>query len=157
MNAIFPFKGIRVHHAGIDMRQFKDPAKTIRAWHLQRGFHDIGYHALIDPDSGLILAGRSWNRAGAHDLHENDTFGICFLADYSREAPKPPALNGAILLCRLVAELCGFDPREDGIVQGHREWDPLTGTDATECPGKMLDMDHFRMFLRIYWGDKFFA
>ena len=41
-------------------------ADDIRDWHLARGWSDIGYHAVIKRD-GTIEAGRSEDRAGAHD------------------------------------------------------------------------------------------
>jgi len=141
MNQIFQFKGIRIHHAAIDMRQFDDPVATIRDWHVNgRGWSDIGYHALVHPETGEIFPGRTWDRTGAHDLHENDCFGICLMANYSEELPNAVALGSGAMLCALVSQLVG-NPLE---IQGHREWDPVSGVDATDCPGLNFDMDEFR-------------
>lgn len=38
---------------------------TIDAWHRARGFKEIGYHYIIQPD-GLIVSGRSLDKDGAH-------------------------------------------------------------------------------------------
>jgi len=46
------------------------PAKTIKEWHLRRGFNDIGYHLVIQP-SGQSETGRSLDRIGAHVKGEN--------------------------------------------------------------------------------------
>lgn len=49
----------------------------IRAWHLARGFSDIGYHWVIYPD-GACAPGRSETEAGAHVKGANQgNIGIC--------------------------------------------------------------------------------
>jgi hypothetical protein len=52
-------------------------AKTIRQWHLDRGWSDIGYHFFIR-SNGLIEFGRPLNKAGAHCRgHNRYSIGIC--------------------------------------------------------------------------------
>lgn len=52
---------------------------TIRRWHVNRGFTDIGYHAVIQPD-GTVQRGRGLNELGAHVLGENEgNIGICLV------------------------------------------------------------------------------
>lgn len=54
-------------------------AKTIKQWHLQRGFSDIGYHYIIDLD-GTIEKGREEDLVGAHCKGHNATsIGICYV------------------------------------------------------------------------------
>ena len=54
-------------------------AKTIKQWHLQRGFSDIGYHYIIDLD-GTIEKGRDEALVGAHCKGHNATsIGICYV------------------------------------------------------------------------------
>lgn len=54
-------------------------AKTIREWHKQRGFEDIGYHYLIDLD-GSVEKGRDEKMVGAHCVGQNsDSIGICYV------------------------------------------------------------------------------
>lgn len=54
---------------------------TIRQWHLQRGFSDIGYHYVISNDSkGTVNVGRSETVAGAHCTgHNSCSIGICYV------------------------------------------------------------------------------
>ncbi len=63
---------------------------TIRKWHLQRGFNDIGYHYVIYRD-GSIHNGRDVNISGAHCVnHNSKSIGICYIggADYTCKKPK---------------------------------------------------------------------
>lgn len=51
--------------------------ETIRSWHFQRGFKEIGYHWVIRKD-GVLEPGRPMTQQGAHCLGQNDTsIGIC--------------------------------------------------------------------------------
>ena len=54
-------------------------AKTIKQWHKERGFDDIGYHYVIDLD-GTIEKGRDEDLVGAHCKGHNATsIGICYV------------------------------------------------------------------------------
>ena len=54
-------------------------AKTIKQWHKDRGFDDIGYHYVIDLD-GTIEKGRDEDLVGAHCKGHNATsIGICYV------------------------------------------------------------------------------
>lgn len=54
-------------------------ASTIKQWHLQRGFSDIGYHYVIDLD-GTIEKGRDEALIGAHCTGKNAiSIGICYV------------------------------------------------------------------------------
>jgi len=54
-------------------------AKDIKAWHISRGWSDIGYHFIIDLD-GTIEPGRDINKIGSHCLGQNkDSIGICYI------------------------------------------------------------------------------
>ena len=61
---------------------------TIRQWHLQRGFSDIGYHYVIHPD-GLVEVGRDVNIAGAHcSGHNSKSIGICYIGGMTADNKK---------------------------------------------------------------------
>ena len=61
---------------------------TIRQWHLQRGFSDIGYHYVIHPD-GLVEEGRDVNSAGAHcSGHNSKSIGICYIGGMTADNKK---------------------------------------------------------------------
>ena len=52
---------------------------TIRKWHLQRGFSDIGYHYVVYRD-GSIHSGRDVNISGAHCTnHNSKSIGVCYI------------------------------------------------------------------------------
>ena len=52
---------------------------TIKKWHLQRGFSDIGYHYVIYRD-GSIHNGRDVNISGAHCTnHNSKSIGVCYI------------------------------------------------------------------------------
>lgn len=54
-------------------------AETIKQWHKERGFDDIGYHYVIDLD-GTIEKGRDESLVGAHCKGHNATsIGICYV------------------------------------------------------------------------------
>ncbi|MGB0696029.1 MAG: N-acetylmuramoyl-L-alanine amidase [Rhodospirillaceae bacterium] len=63
--------------------------ETIRDWHLQRGWSDIGYHYVITLD-GTVHEGRPLERPGAHVRGQNrDSIGICYVGGVDRNgAPK---------------------------------------------------------------------
>ena len=51
---------------------------TIKKWHLNRGFSDIGYHYVIGID-GKINSGRPVSKSGAHVRNGNsDSIGISY-------------------------------------------------------------------------------
>lgn len=53
--------------------------ETIRQWHLERGWSDIGYHYVVELD-GTVVEGRPEQRIGAHvrGLNRN-SIGICYV------------------------------------------------------------------------------
>ena len=52
---------------------------TIRKWHVDRGWSDIGYHWVIRR-SGRLEAGRPPDREGAHAFgHNKDSLAICLV------------------------------------------------------------------------------
>ncbi len=52
---------------------------TIRKWHLNNGWDDIGYHYCLYAD-GSIHRGRDLDKSGAHTKGENyNSIGICYI------------------------------------------------------------------------------
>ena len=61
---------------------------TIRQWHRQRGFSDIGYHYVIHPD-GKVEEGRDVSIAGAHcSGHNSKSIGICYIGGTTADNKK---------------------------------------------------------------------
>lgn len=64
-------------------------AKDIDAWHRQRGWMGIGYHAVIRRD-GTIEDGRPLDRTGAHVRGMNSiSRGICLVGGMNRSKTGP--------------------------------------------------------------------
>ena len=62
---------------------------TIRQWHLQRGFSDIGYHYVIYRD-GSIHTGRYESIIGAHCAgHNANSIGVCYIGGCASDGKTP--------------------------------------------------------------------
>jgi hypothetical protein len=128
-----PIHRIVVHHSAVP--DTVGPAQ-IAAAHHDRGFDDIGYHYLIQPD-GLIVMGRPEAIVGAHALGANDdSIGICLLGDFSSVHPTSHQSHGLSLLldrCKRRYDI----PNEH--IYGHCEVPQRDGsTRTTGCPGEQL-------------------
>ena len=63
--------------------------KTIKGWHLKRGWRDIGYHYVIQLD-GTVDKGRPIDQHGAHTKGRNhDSIGICYIGGLDAETKEP--------------------------------------------------------------------
>ena len=63
--------------------------ETIRKWHLNRGWSDVGYHYVIYLD-GSIHEGRPVNRSGAHTKGYNSkSIGICYTGGVEKDGKTP--------------------------------------------------------------------
>ena len=68
--------------------------ETIRAWHLQRNFSDIGYHYVIYLD-GSINLGRPVFLQGAHVRGENkDSIGIAYVGGLDLDGNPKDTMTG---------------------------------------------------------------
>jgi len=100
-------------------------AETIRGWHKERGWDDIGYHFVIVRDGG-VEQGRAQDMVGVHVKGWNHcSVGICLVGggsgafDFTRHQMDS--------LKALVHRLKNYWP--DAVVLGHRDFT----TDKT-CP-----------------------
>lgn len=104
-------------------------AQGIENMHLQKGWSEIGYNAVIELD-GTLRKGRNWNRIPAHVRgHNRNTIGICYIggvdANMKAKDTRTPEQIETLewLLPALKTEFC----KEDGIdvvIQGHRDYSP---------------------------------
>ena len=96
---------------------------TIRRWHLNRGWSDIGYHYVIDL-KGNINAGRPIELMGSHTRGFNKgSIGIAYVGGVEADGKTPKdtrtkAQKDAII--RLVKKLKGCYP--DVTIHGHNEF-----------------------------------
>lgn len=62
---------------------------TIRKWHKQKGYSDIGYHYVIYRD-GSIMKGRPLEKIGAHTVGYNTgSIGICYIGGLAKDCKTP--------------------------------------------------------------------
>ncbi len=109
--------------------------KDVRAWHLERGFSDVGYHYVIKRD-GEIQAGRPPDLIGAHCKGQNtDTLGVCYIG---MKRPSPEQRQALLKLYSLFKLNYGISY---GSWFGHNEFNP-----HKECPG--FNMELIRLFLK---------
>ncbi len=137
-----------VHHT-VDNNLSSDWAAAVRAiWNfhvLDRGYNDIGYNYLIDPN-GLIYEGRGGgdNVQGAHFSGVNgNTMGVAMLGTFTSTAPSAKAFDSLKRLLAWKAGQRGLNPFAAAthatsglllnIISGHRD-----GPSPTECPGEAL-------------------
>lgn len=100
-----------------------DNIETIRGFHLDRGFADIGYHFFLNK-SGEVFKGRDEDKIGAHVKgHNSGSLGICL----SGEGEKTPAQLKSLEV--LLIQLCGKYDLEKKDILAHKDLAP------TECPG----------------------
>lgn len=97
---------------------------TIRSWHKNQGWRDIGYHHVVLL-SGKVEAGRPEAQAGSHVVnHNSDSIGIVYVggvgADGKAKDTRTPAQKKA-----LEAKLKELAHRYPGaIILGHRDLSP---------------------------------
>lgn len=62
---------------------------TIRRWHRDRGFSDIGYHYIIHLD-GSVSQGRPLDKIGAHCVgHNTNSIGIAYVGGLAADGKSP--------------------------------------------------------------------
>jgi N-acetylmuramoyl-L-alanine amidase len=97
-------------------------ATTIRGWHKERGFTDIGYHYVIRLD-GTIEQGRPIEQIGAHcQGHNRNSIGICYIGGLSqkRQPKDTRTIAQRQAMKQLIQELQEQFP--EATLHGHREF-----------------------------------
>ena len=96
---------------------------TIRQWHLQRGFSDIGYHYVIYRD-GSIHIGRDESIIGAHCTgHNTNSIGVCYIGGCASDGKTPKdtrTTKQKQSLVKLLKELKTKYPQAS--IHGHRDF-----------------------------------
>lgn len=96
---------------------------TIRQWHLQRGFSDIGYHYVIYRD-GSIHIGRDESIIGAHCTgHNTNSIGVCYIGGCASDGKTPKdtrTTEQKQSLVKLLKELKTKYPQSS--IHGHRDF-----------------------------------
>lgn len=103
-------------------------AETIKKWHLDRGFSDIGYHYIIHLN-GSISYGRSIYTNGAHTKgHNSSSLGVCYIGgcDSKMDAKDTRTCEQIDSLNDLLKTLKRLHP--GAIIYGHRDFS------TKDCP-----------------------
>jgi len=100
---------------------------TVRKWHLQRGWRDVGYHFFIQRD-GTIERGRDIEAPGAHVKgHNSESIGICYAGGVDGDG-KPEdnrtraQIKSLATVCRYLKALPGIPGIKDAEILGHRDF-----------------------------------
>ena len=111
-------------HCSATPQNRKVSVNTIRKWHLQRGFNDIGYHYVIHLD-GKISVGRPIEKVGAHCAYENrGSIGICYVGGMTKDMRNPKDTRTQAQkdsLIKLMHELI-YKYNKDMTIHGHNEY-----------------------------------
>lgn len=107
--------------------------ETIRQWHLDRGWSDIGYHYVIQRD-GTIDKGRPEERQGAHVRgHNKNSIGISYIGGVEAKQvngkwiPKDTRTSDQLCALEYLIELL-MNKYPDATLHGHNEFS------AKACP-----------------------
>lgn len=124
-----PTSKLFLHHTA-DSNRGAQGVRNIQRFHMDsRGWSDIAYSFLVDPD-GTVFEGRGAGVAGAHTQGHNSTaHGLCAMGNYQSVTPPDSLIVGLAALVRHGAAEGWW---VDGITGGHRD----VGT--TSCPGDRL-------------------
>jgi N-acetylmuramoyl-L-alanine amidase len=121
----------------------------IRAYHMLKGWRDIGYHWVIYED-GTIHPGRPEKLPGAHVEGLNQhTLGVCFIGNGDKAPLTADQLRaGALFLAKKCTQF-RIKPTD---VLGHRETThlvpPALATHKT-CPGTQVSMNELRQAVAV--------
>ena len=117
-----------VHHTASPKTTTVD---QIRQWHKDRGFSDIGYHAVIYGD-GSLHRGRPEAKMGAHALGANkDSLGVSLCGNFETDSLDDLQFRR---LVRVLAYWCDKYGIDTARIYGHRD----VGSTKTACPGNNL-------------------
>lgn len=134
---------IVVHHNGVAGRTIED----IRRTHLAKGWNGVGYHKVIHED-GLVHAGRSERKPGAHAKGANDlSLAVCLIGNFNAAPPPSHMLRALDSVCRGWMHAYGIPA--DHVI-GHREVPdriPVAEPTTKLCPGAAFDLSAFRRTL----------
>jgi len=117
-----------IHHSALPPTE--GPLQIQRLHMRERGYADIGYHFLIDPE-GRIYEGRSLSVRGAHTAeHNTGTVGIVLLGNFDESRPAEKQLESAKTLLRYLVSKYKITH-----LAGHRDF--VLG--KTTCPGRYVE------------------
>jgi sugar phosphate isomerase/epimerase len=131
MNFHLPERIIIHHTAFPSIKEYRgfETIRKIQAEHIKRGFSDIGYHFLIEPE-GKIIVGRNIYFEGAHTKSKNKkSVGIALIGNFEEEKPTKKQINSLKKLIFILKRF--FNIKK---IKMHKDYNK-----DTLCPGKNLE------------------
>ena len=121
---------IVIHHSASKKNTSVD---RIRKWHVEdNGWSDIGYHYIVNGETGKVSKARDIHRQGAHcPTWNSHSVGICLTGNYENDHVCKVAWTALLSLVEFIQITYGLTWED---VQTHREGG------KTACPGKNLQM-----------------
>jgi N-acetylmuramoyl-L-alanine amidase len=113
-------------------------AATIRKWHQDKGWQDIGYHFVVRPN-GAVERGRPEEQPGSHVAGFNTgSIGVVYVGglDAQGRAKDTRTPLQTVSLARLVTDLAKAYP--GAAVMGHRDLSPDKDGDGVVEPHEWL-------------------
>lgn len=124
-----------IHHTAVSRKDNGFQFEAVRKYHVGKGWGDIGYHYLIEPN-GLLMKGRQETEAGAHCKEQEMNYrslGICLTGNFDAEEPTKEQLK---CLADILSHLrIKYDIPFDR-VKFHRDYAAYK-----TCPGKLFTGD----------------
>jgi len=135
---------ILIHHSASRDTSMVE-AHGYRKYHMAaRGWLECGYHAVTELAGAeyITILARPLSWRGSHCKGMNSkAIGVCLAGDFT---VVPPPIAQQLCAARHVAALA----KQFGIpienIQKHSDYR------ATECPGRMFNMDHFKLHVERY-------
>lgn len=117
----------------------------IRKWHQDKGWSDVGYHYVIQPD-GEVQLGRPISRQGAHVAGANQfNIGVCLIGTEKYTEKQFNSLHNTLRTIELVSDWKPWNLR------CHYQWESAIKQGKT-CPNiEITDLLHW------YLTESFFA
>lgn len=115
--AYYPVKHMVVHHTADSNslspgQRWSDRVRAIWSFHtFTRGWGDIGYNYLIDPN-GVVYEGRAGgdDAVAFHDTANYGSMGVVLIGTYATVDPRPAAVDSLVELLAWKAAQKGIDP-----------------------------------------------
>lgn len=139
-------KYLIVHHSASGRNT---TIEDMRAWHLAKGWSDIGYHKVIY-QNGEVKQGRSDAVQGAQAFGANAfSLGICCIGNFDEEM-MPNAQEKSLV--QVLAVLCRRHKLTEKNIIGHRDVAKMFNVPAgaSACPGRYVDIEKLRKQVKKY-------
>lgn len=115
-------------------------AAEIRKWHKDKGWSDIGYHAVIRRN-GTVEAGRPEWKVGAHVAgHNTDNLGVCLVGGINAQGKAennftPEQMAALSQVIQGWMKKYGIQASK---IKGHRDWSPDKNGDGKITPNEFM-------------------